>query len=779
MTSYLERQAAARAAVAAGRLHRAMVGEDVIAKANEPRSLYVCRKLKNGEGLRRWALAAGLPNVEPVEELHVTIAYSRRPVAWLDMGQTWDEELTVPAGGPRTVERLGPESATVGLAFVSDQLRYRNEEIRERGASWDWPGYLAHITIAKRVPPEFDVGALVPFRDRLTFGPEIFEEIDDEVGKAADWQPRRTGGQWNAVGGLVAPHMPADPLARHRWSGTVRASGQTQAERTGRAAYRGNDAGVVLMNPQEPTDPRFNGDPEAVATFVADIGPGFDIVGAPFEPWDGSGIADLIAIADEPRYPVAGTRRLGAAVVIQEPDGRVWTVTPTNGFGGIYETLPKAGRDAGASLAAKVVREAWDETGLQVRLTGWLGDLETMGAVMRVYRGVRVGGSPSDFGWETAAVNLVPVERLAERLNGPFDRAIVALLRQEPPEIVKAAQAMDGLRLGFEVEESEEVQKRTEPGTGVALSDDPARWLVRQALAGGAAEIDRLRDPLAAPVVAKRLGPITASQILRALQADQAAVGRHPEIAKIWHELRASVATTLTFPAGKVSKAGGEDFAAAIVAAQGAVERHAWPFYERLLADLTARAEAGDVDGIGAAWYPGPGRPSASHDAYRQAYRAANERAQEVAAAAHVAGGGETVERISAADVEVAMKLGLPIGKAVRPQAPAVVGLDVRPASPPLITGLPAGGRLEALSEAALRIAAAREPDVAARLQALVAVIGDEEGDDADRTRVWLADWVESFGGQAAIDAMTRPEREAVQAGVIERMRLSLTPRKK
>lgn len=154
-----------------------------------PRSLYVHRKLKNGAEFLKWAKAQGFETTLDAGDLHVTVAYSKRPVDWMKAGEDWqpgdDGGLTVKPGGARLVEKLGDKGAVV-LLFGSNDLIYRHERImREAGASHDFPDYQPHVTITYQAPPGLDLATVEPFRGALEFGPEIFEEIDDE------WRPPR------------------------------------------------------------------------------------------------------------------------------------------------------------------------------------------------------------------------------------------------------------------------------------------------------------------------------------------------------------------------------------------------------------------------------------------------------------------------------------------------------------------------------------------------------------------------------------------------------------
>jgi len=151
-----------------------------------PRTLYVQRKLINTAEFLKWAKGQGFTTTEPAEDLHVTVLYSRAEVDWLKMGAAWNEDdkgnLTVPAGGARIVEALGDKGAVV-LLFNSSALSWRHEEMVRQGASHDFDEYQPHVTITYEKPDELDLEKVKPFTGKLVFGPEIFEEIEDDQRK--------------------------------------------------------------------------------------------------------------------------------------------------------------------------------------------------------------------------------------------------------------------------------------------------------------------------------------------------------------------------------------------------------------------------------------------------------------------------------------------------------------------------------------------------------------------------------------------------------------------
>lgn len=137
---------------------------------------------------------------------------------------------------------------------------------------------------------------------------------------------------------------------------------------------------------------------------------------------------DGSALFDEPPFePLAGLAP-AAGVVTLEPDGRVWMVAPTNGYGGYKLTFPKGKLEPGLGHRAAARKEAWEESGLRVALTDFLADVPRSTSHTRYYLARRVGGTPADMGWESQAVWLVPRAQLASVAGHPNDRPLLAAL---------------------------------------------------------------------------------------------------------------------------------------------------------------------------------------------------------------------------------------------------------------------------------------------------------------------------------------------------------------
>lgn len=147
-------------------------------------------------------------------------------------------------------------------------------------------------------------------------------------------------------------------------------------------------------------------------------------------PITAAGWEDLAAqhSIEEPAFHMPDGYKRAAGVVVREKNGRVWAVTPSNAFCGYQATFPKGTVEAGASLQATALVEAFEESGLQVRLLRHLVDVKRSLSYTRYYLAERLGGNPADMGWETQAVMLVPAAQRAQVLTHSNDTPILAAL---------------------------------------------------------------------------------------------------------------------------------------------------------------------------------------------------------------------------------------------------------------------------------------------------------------------------------------------------------------
>ncbi|QNA97679.1 NUDIX hydrolase [Massilia sp. Se16.2.3] len=196
---------------------------------------------------------------------------------------------------------------------------------------------------------------------------------------------------------------------------------------------------VLLQHPDTPTPLVAWADPRQAATVIPGGAMPDTLNGIAFAPWRDvpaseagwNEVAGQFA-HDEPPFRVPEGKQPAAGVVIEEPDGRIWLVSPSNAFGGYRTTFPKGRIDGGVNLQACAIREAFEEAGLQVRITGWLADSNRSRSYTRYYRAERVGGNPAAMGWESQAVHLVPRAALERFLTHPNDLPLLQAIRSLP-----------------------------------------------------------------------------------------------------------------------------------------------------------------------------------------------------------------------------------------------------------------------------------------------------------------------------------------------------------
>lgn len=194
-----------------------------------------------------------------------------------------------------------------------------------------------------------------------------------------------------------------------------------------------NGAKVAIHAPTHASSHTTWHNPNAVATFTPDGDVPLSLHGVPIREWKdhpittlgweyGDGVNDAL---HEPPFHLPEGKNASSGVIIEEPDGRIWVVHPTNKFGGYEATFPKGSAEPELSLQANAVKEAFEESGLEIEITGFIGDFERTTSVARMYKARRVGGSPVHAGWESQAVSLVPKHKLEDILNMWPDHAII------------------------------------------------------------------------------------------------------------------------------------------------------------------------------------------------------------------------------------------------------------------------------------------------------------------------------------------------------------------
>ncbi|CAH2606154.1 conserved protein of unknown function (plasmid) [Rhodovastum atsumiense] len=145
--------------------------------AGRPRTLYVSRPVLNAADIIAWARSHGFASTLEADDLHVTVAFSRKPLDWAAVGSDW-ETVSVAPGGKRQVKALGDKGAVV-LRFDSGALTERWRQIIAAGASWDHDGFQPHVTITY-AGGDVDPASVQPYDGPLVLGAERFAEVNED-----------------------------------------------------------------------------------------------------------------------------------------------------------------------------------------------------------------------------------------------------------------------------------------------------------------------------------------------------------------------------------------------------------------------------------------------------------------------------------------------------------------------------------------------------------------------------------------------------------------------
>jgi hypothetical protein len=141
-------------------------------------TLYVSRNLTNTEDLVEWAKTQGFKNLLDPFEMHVTVAFSKKPFE-TDGLKFQKNTLVVNNKKDRSVEPLGNDGAIV-LKFSCDILQERWQELKDAGASYDYPIYIPHVTLSYKEDDSIDLTNVEPYLGKLIFGPENDTLVDND-----------------------------------------------------------------------------------------------------------------------------------------------------------------------------------------------------------------------------------------------------------------------------------------------------------------------------------------------------------------------------------------------------------------------------------------------------------------------------------------------------------------------------------------------------------------------------------------------------------------------
>jgi len=148
----------------------------------EVKTLYVCRYLSedSAKDLKAWAKKNGFKKVLDPDQMHVTVALSKKPVNW-DQLSPIEDILTI-KDGSRSVDPLGDDGAVV-LKIKSKALSKRWEQFCDMGCSWEHDDYMPHITITYK--GEVALDDIEPYDGEIELEGETWSEVVEDWGRTA------------------------------------------------------------------------------------------------------------------------------------------------------------------------------------------------------------------------------------------------------------------------------------------------------------------------------------------------------------------------------------------------------------------------------------------------------------------------------------------------------------------------------------------------------------------------------------------------------------------
>ena len=123
--------------------------------------------------------------------------------------------------------------------------------------------------------------------------------------------------------------------------------------------------------------------------------------------------------------PHGSSKKPAAGIIVVDENGRLTIVEPRNHFGGYAHTYPKGHAHLDReTLQQAAHREVFEETGLQARIIGLVGDFPGDTTITRYYLGVLIGGTSQPTTEAVTVKTVSPLQALA-LLNKRRDRDVL------------------------------------------------------------------------------------------------------------------------------------------------------------------------------------------------------------------------------------------------------------------------------------------------------------------------------------------------------------------
>jgi hypothetical protein len=154
--------------------------------------VFVSRPVLNAQAWFDWATQHGVPNIVPVDEMHVTVVYSTVDVKMVP--DPLPTSVSTLGYDPGAFMLFGPDENVLVYAFNHWGLLERYYSYLNNGAVSKWPTYRPHMTISTdfagyEIPDE----ALATAPREIIMGGEVFADVKATDAPADDSDPEGTG----------------------------------------------------------------------------------------------------------------------------------------------------------------------------------------------------------------------------------------------------------------------------------------------------------------------------------------------------------------------------------------------------------------------------------------------------------------------------------------------------------------------------------------------------------------------------------------------------------
>ena len=132
--------------------------------------------------LVEYAKSMGLP--EPQHVLHVTTVYSRTPIDYKPLITATDYPVSGHTQGMMFLKGNESLGLCLILPVVAPLIFRSHNEAKKLGATWDYPDFNPHITLAYNLDMDILIGKVFQTKSiSLIFEAEVIKELD------FDWSP--------------------------------------------------------------------------------------------------------------------------------------------------------------------------------------------------------------------------------------------------------------------------------------------------------------------------------------------------------------------------------------------------------------------------------------------------------------------------------------------------------------------------------------------------------------------------------------------------------------